>query len=149
MKTILIITFLLFAQSTIGQTKNFYGEVHIECVIYKGDTIKFDIPKIISFSKLGATSVIPLGKIKQSDLAVQYELLKSNIGTSEYFMLGKCFFIKISKGWEEISRFSYHDIFFNEEPQPTEILNSNQSTCGAEQDGKGFELGSWYVFYKN
>ena len=96
MKIIPLILFQLFTLTTIGQTKSFYGEIHIDCVIYKGDTLKFDTPKIISFSKLGSTSIISLGKVKQTELAIQYDLLKSKIGTSEYFMLGKCFFVKTS-----------------------------------------------------
>jgi hypothetical protein len=148
MKIIPLILVQLFTLAAIGQTKSFYGEIHIECVIYRGDTLKFDTPKIISFSKLGSTSIISLGKVKQTEFAIQYDLLKSNIGTSEYFMLGKCFFVKTSKGWNEIARFSYDNIIFNEEARPSEILNKNEGTCGAEQDGKGFEFGCWYVFYK-
>lgn len=148
MKIIPLIFFQLLALTSSGQTKSFYGEIHIECFIYKGDTLKFDTPKIIPFSKVGSTSIISLGRVKQAEYAIQYELLKSNIGTSEYYMLGKCFFIKTSKGWNEIGRFSYDNIIFNEEPRPSEILNQNQSTCGAEQDGNGLEFGCWYVFYK-
>jgi hypothetical protein len=149
MKIIPLILFQILTIAAIGQTKSFYGEIHIECVIYKGDTLKFDTPKIISFSKLGSTSIISLGKVRQAEFAIQYELLKSSIGTSEYFMLGKCFFIKTPKGWDEIARFSYDNIIFNDEARPSEILNKNEGTCGSEQDGKGFEFGCWYVFYKN
>lgn len=148
MKIILIILFQLFTLASIGQTKSFYGEIHIECVIYNADTLKFDPPKIISFNALGSTSITSLGKVRQTEFAIQYELLKSSIGKSEYFMLGKCFFIKTSKGWDEIARFSYENIVFNKEERPYEILNKNEGTCGAEQDGKGFEFGCWYVFYK-
>ena len=131
-----------------GQAKSIYGEIHVECVIYNTDTLKFDIPKIIIIKNLGVTSIIVLGKLKQNELDIQYELLKSNIGDSAYYMLGKCFFIKSSKGWNEIARFDYHQIFFEPGP-PVETPNLPAGACGAEQDGKGFEFGCWYIFYQN
>lgn len=148
MKIILVILLHLVALTTIGQTKDIYGEIHIECLIYKSDTLKFNIPKIVTLTKIGTTPIISLGKVRQIEFAVQYELLKSNLQASEYYMLGKSFFAKTSKTWDEIARFSYEQVVIEDTPPLKEIANTNEGTCGAENDGNGFEFGSWYIFYK-
>ena len=149
MKYIYTIILSLGILNAIGQSKNIYGEIHIESFIYKTDTFSFGTPKIVIIKNVGATPIIPLGKLKQNEFAVQYELLKSNIGQSEYYMLGKVFFIKNSKEWKEIPRLDYQYVIFNDGPRPSVIPNINQGIYGAEGDGSsGFEFGSWYVFYK-
>src|SRR5688572_15951556 len=135
MKCIFVALLLLITKTAVGQTKNIYCEIHIECVIYKGDTLKFDTPKILTLTKIGTTSIIPLGKVRQTEFAVQYELLKSNLQASEYYMLGKCFFAKTSKTWNEIARFSYEQLFIEDNPPLETIPNTNEGTCGAESDG--------------
>jgi len=149
MKYFSIVILILLTLNSTGQTKSVYGEIHIESFGFKSDTFSFKTPKVVIIKSLGPTAIIPLGKLKQNEFAVQYELLKSDIGLSEYYMLGKVFFIKSNKDWKEISRFDYDRIIFNDGPRPLEIPNTNQGIYGAESDeNSGFEFGSWYVFYK-
>lgn len=149
MKYISAVIFLLFFINSSGQSNKIYGEVHVESFIYKSDTFDFKIPKVIKFNRIGKTPIVILGTLKQNEFAVQFEILKSSIGHSEYYMLGKVFFIKQSNEWKEITRFDYNEIYFNDGPLPSEIPNIKQGIYGAEESESGFEFGSWYVFYKN
>src|SRR5258705_7979151 len=134
MKHFFVFLIVISTLRTFVQTTSLYGEMHIESIIYQGDTLTFNPPKLIKISKVGKTSIISLGKLKLIEFAVQYELLKSNIGQSEYYMLGKCFYIKDSKDWKEISRFDYHKIEIEKGP-PSEIANTFEGLYGAENDG--------------
>ncbi len=129
-----------------AQISGIYGEVHLESIIFKGDTLTFNPPKTIVFNNTGKTNIISVGKLKLIELAVQCELLKSKIGQSEYYMLGKCFYIKNQKDWKEISRFDHHKVDI--EKEAFEIGNDFQGIYAAENDLNGFGVGSWYVFFK-
>ena len=70
------------------------------------------------------------------------------MGFPNTICLGNVFFAKVSKEWEEIARLGYEELVILEKPTTREIPNINQKTCGSISDGKGFEFGLWYVFYK-
>jgi len=94
MKALLFLLGIIFSQICFGQSRKFYGEIHVESIIYKNDTLRFPTPKIITIKELGTSGFIAIGKIKTQEFGLKVEYLVSKLSSSESIICGKAFFIK-------------------------------------------------------
>ncbi|MEO7924311.1 MAG: hypothetical protein ABIR30_11595 [Chitinophagaceae bacterium] len=141
LKIILGIAFF-FSLKAEAQTKSVASEIHINSLAYKGDTIKFSSPKIVSLNKLGCSDILTIGKFLNLEFGIQIETLISRIGQAERLVVGIVFYLKKGKEWEQIVQPQYSEELFN-------ILENGKNNNTYEM---GYGGGSWdeefYIDYR-
>jgi len=114
MRTRFIFLFAFFLGTFANaQTKSVMAEIHFDMIVYKGDTLKLDPPKIFSVNKTGASEIDSIGKIKNTELAVQIEMWISSLGGIKRLVVGKVFYTRKGNDWEQYSGPSYHEESYN------------------------------------
>jgi hypothetical protein len=139
MKTIFIFILGFFSLKAVSQNKNIYFEHHITYLQYKNDTINLEFPKVITLKEFGCTPITHLGYFGKNQYGVKLEILKSNVGLKEEFILAKCFYIKEGDIWKEIFKSAslQREVIFRE---PREVSNDKDWSRGSEGGNNEFNF---------
>jgi hypothetical protein len=102
MKYLFTILTILISTHLWGQ--EYLVDLRVKKIVYKGDSLVYDIPKTFESTTTQVTPVIEIGKIGNNIFGVQIELLKSKLGQDDRYIAGRVYYIRKGKtsGWEKL-----------------------------------------------
>jgi hypothetical protein len=106
-KLFLIIVFIFLKSPAFAQSDSIYAEIQVKSFTYGRDTYKLKKPKVFILEKYGCTDIISLGSIKENEIGLQFEILKSNLGGKSIVVNGKGYFLKKDGEWKMSSVTTY------------------------------------------
>jgi hypothetical protein len=111
MKKILLLPAFLFAFTyTIGQNTNFVIDIEVGYLRFKNDAVQFKTPKNFSINTSGCTEIFSLGKTREYEFGMRVEILASTLTGVKKYLVGKVYYIKHDKGWQEIMKIEHREL---------------------------------------
>lgn len=88
------LTILTILVSTYASGQEYLIDLRIQKILYKGDSLVYEIPKTFESTTTQVTSIIEIGKIGDNRFGVQIELLRSKLGQEERTIAGRTYYSK-------------------------------------------------------
>ena len=112
MRKCFVIFVLLYGHTSICQVDSIYARIEIKSVSQEKIRSKIKPPVIITLDKLGHSDIISLGEIDGTEIGIQVELITSQLGDSNIFVIGKAFYLKKDGRWQMHFQPSYQTAAF-------------------------------------
>jgi hypothetical protein len=132
-KALLLFLVVLITNVGNGQSEKFTIDFKIKSFSYKGESVVFDQPSLVTMNTNGCTEIVTLGTTKSYEFGVKLEILKSDFYEPNSYVVAKAFYVKSGNEWQEISK-------FNHASRSVESISERQSK---KSDGIGY--GSYSV----
>jgi hypothetical protein len=87
--------FLIFlttlSLTVVGQNNSFLTVLKINKIVYYGDSIVYDSPRVLEVETSKTSEIIDIGKIDRNHFGIQFEILQSELKDCENYIVGKVF----------------------------------------------------------
>ena len=109
MRLLLILTLISF--NSFGQKENYLIAFKIQKIFYKGDSVQFETPKTFEIKTSKTSDIKEIGRIKDLQFGVQFEILKSDLENESKFICARVYYFKTSNSdWKKIVDYGHSDV---------------------------------------